>query len=181
METLKSFFKGYFEICYKVGYLFFIAFTFLGALDSGVIGAVVGFTLAATIMFFGYLSVFVELRDIEARKVDHLLLAPDLMDLVREGKKSATIRMGKRTFKSLNNFRLINNEDETDIINVVITSSFPSSIKYIPRAILNIAGKEKSPKEYLKNTLLRFYPDATMDSIVTIIEFEKVTSLPKEN
>lgn len=106
--------------------------------------------------------------------LEHLLIAPDLFTLIKSGEKKVTVRFGERSIKTPESFQIISNENEADKVTVKLISIRYSTIADLTKNDLILAGKEKTPEEYLNKTLLRFYPDATLSDIVSIIQFELI-------
>lgn len=98
---------------------------------------------------------------------DHLKLVDKFHDLVSEGKKTSTIRLG---------FVFINNESLTltfvqkpELTIKILKIDYSKCLKDITDSDAVKDGFENS--ESLKNELLKFYPNITDDSQVTIFYF----------
>jgi hypothetical protein len=101
-----------------------------------------------------------------------LKLADDLMPLARDGYKRVTVRNGERDI--VPGPMVFEATDGTeDDVHVNVLQSQVVLLRHTPQWALD--GENLGTSDELWTVLERFYPQVTLDSKITCIEFEAVT------
>ncbi len=96
-------------------------------------------------------------------------LASDLMGHLRLGIKEMTIRKGVRKITIGEDLTFINAEDPEDTHVVYVIGAELRQLRMVPDSVAQEDGFEHMP--HLYEGLKKFYPDITLEDIVTIVRF----------
>ncbi len=101
--------------------------------------------------------------------MQEMKLASHLMPFVPLGIKQMTIRKGARQITVGDGLTFVNAEDPDDTCEVFVVGAELRQLKMVPDSVAQEDGFEHMPDLY--EGLKKFYPDITLEDIVTIVRF----------